>query len=273
MSRYHGKDASNSVLTFQKAKKEGRKLSMVTCYDASFARLVDHSGIDMVLVGDSLGNVIMGHDDTTQVTMEEMLHHSRAVSRNLLKPMLCVDMPFLSYQVSPEQALENAGVLVQKGGAQCVKMEGGRSLAPQVKKLVQAGIPVVGHLGLTPQMINTLGGYRVQGREEYQKQELIADAKALEDAGVFALVLELVPSKLAQTITQDLCIPTIGIGAGPFCDGQVLVLQDLLGFDEQFSPKFLKKYANLGSIVTEALTKFDQEVKDGVFPSPEHSFS
>ena len=245
---------------------------MVTCYDASFARLVDHSGIDMVLVGDSLGNVIMGYDDTTQVTMGDMLHHSRAVSRVLRKPLLCVDMPFLSYQTSPEQALENAGKLVQMGGAQCVKMEGGQSITPQVKKLVQAGIPVMGHLGLTPQKINTLGGYRIQGREEAQKQELIADAKALEDSGAFALVLELVPSELAKTITESLNIPTIGIGAGKYCDGQVLVLQDLLGFDEGFDPKFLKKYANLGPSVCEALSRFDQEVKEGVFPSPEHSF-
>ena len=273
MSRYHGNEASNSVLTIQKYKEEGRKLSMVTCYDASFARLVEHSGIDMVLVGDSLGNVIMGHEDTTEVTMSHMLHHSRAVSRVLRKPLLCVDMPFLSYQISPEQALENAGRLVQEGGAQCVKLEGGRSITPQVRKLVQAGIPVMGHLGLTPQKINTLGGYRIQGREEVQKQELIADAKALEDAGVFALVLELVPSELAKSITKSLSIPTIGIGAGQSCDGQVLVLQDLLGFDERFEPRFLKKYANLGPLVSQALTRFDQEVKDGVFPSAEHSFS
>lgn len=273
MSRYHGREASNSVLTIQQAKQEGRKLSMVTCYDACFARLVDHSGIDMVLVGDSLGNVIMGHEDTTQVTMSDMLHHSKAVSRVLRKPLLCVDMPFLSYQVSPEQALENAGSLVQQGGAQCVKLEGGRSLIPQVKKLVQAGIPVMGHLGLTPQKINTLGGYRIQGRDEEQRRELLADAKALEDAGVFALVLELVPSELAGAITESLQIPTIGIGAGHSCDGQVLVLQDLLGFDEGFEPKFLKKYANLGPLVSQALTRFDQEVKDGVFPSAKHSFS
>ncbi|NRA43719.1 MAG: 3-methyl-2-oxobutanoate hydroxymethyltransferase [Oligoflexales bacterium] len=272
MSRHHGKEASNSVITIQKAKHEGRKLSMVTCYDASFARLVDRSGIDIVLVGDSLGNVIMGHEDTTQVTMNDMLHHSKAVSRVLRKPLLCVDMPFLSYQISPEQALDNAGRLIQQGGAQCVKLEGGRNLVPQVKKLVQAGIPVMGHLGLTPQKINTLGGYRIQGREEEQQKELIADAKALEDAGVFALVLELVPSELAKTVTDTLSIPTIGIGAGGHCDGQVLVLQDLLGFDEGFEPKFLKKYANLGALISESLARFDQEVKDGVFPSADHSF-
>lgn len=261
-----------SVQTIKKRKLEGQRLSMVTCYDASFARIVDRAGIDIVLVGDSLGSVMLGLKDTTQVTLADMLHHCAAVQRVLTKPLLCADMPFLSYQVSAAQALKNAGVLIQKGGAHCVKMEGGRSIVPQVQSLVEAGIPVMGHLGLTPQKIHLLGGYKVQGREVKQRETLIADALALETAGAFALVLELVPQDLAAELTQRLSIPTIGIGAGPHCDGQVLVLQDLLGFNPDFNPKFLKKYADFATLAKEALQQYDREVKEGVFPDPSQSY-
>ncbi len=257
--------------TLQKRKHDGQKISMITCYDAAFAALIEQSTIDMVLVGDSLGNVILGLKDTIPVTMEHMLHHTAAVSRGLKRAMLVADMPFLSYNISVEQALRNAGRLVQKGGAHAVKLEGGAAILPQVKAIVAAGIPVVGHLGLTPQSIHTLGGYRVQGRGE-QGKELLEAAKGLAEAGACALVLELVPQPLAAEVTRELSIPTIGIGAGPDTDGQVLVLHDLLGFNSEFTPKFLKRYANLGESVLKAVKQYDSEVKSGQFPGPEHSF-
>ncbi len=244
---------------------------MVTCYDAAFASLIEKTAIDMVLVGDSLGNVILGLKDTIPVTMEHMVHHTAAVARVLRRPMLVADMPFLSYNISIEQALRNAGRLIQEGGAQAVKLEGGAAIVPQVKALVAAGIPVVGHLGLTPQSIHTLGGYKVQGRGA-QGDELLADAQLLAAAGVCALVLELVPQPLALAVTKALSVPTIGIGAGPETDGQVLVLHDLLGFNGEFTPKFLKKYANLGELVVQAVSRYDADVKEGHFPGPEHSF-
>jgi 3-methyl-2-oxobutanoate hydroxymethyltransferase len=246
---------------------------MVTCYDAAFARLIERSPVDMVLVGDSLGGVMLGYEDTTRVTMDDMVHHTAAVSRVLHRPFLCADLPFLSYQVSPTEALRNGGRLVQEGGAQGVKLEGGQSVVPQVRALVGAGIPVMGHLGLTPQSLHMLGGYKVQGRGEQARQQMLADALALEEAGIFALVLELIPRELAAEITARLRIPTIGIGAGPDCDGQVLVLHDLLGFDRGFSPRFLKKYANLDSIVGESLAQFHHEVRSQVFPAESNSFS
>ena len=272
MSRYQGKDASLSTVSIRNKKKAGQKISMVTCYDAAFARLVDASGIDMVLVGDSLGNVMLGFEDTTKVTLEHMIHHSACVSRVIKRPVVCADMPFLSYNLSTKDALQNAGQLVQKGGAQCVKIEGGRGVCPQVGVLVEAGIPVMGHLGLTPQKVHLFGGYRVQGRGDSERKAMLEDARALERAGAFALVLELVPESLAAEITRALDIPVIGIGAGPHCDGQVLVLQDLLGFDDTFNPKFLRKYARLGEQIEGALKAYDRDVKSGHFPDDEHSF-
>lgn len=271
MSKYAQK-GSITISQILAAKGEKRRLAAITCYDSAFARLIDQTPVDIVLVGDSLGNVMLGHDNTIPVTVDDMVHHTAAVARILTRPFLCADMPFLSYNVSVEQALTNAGRLVQAGGAQGVKVEGGRSVVPQVKALVDAGIPVMGHLGLTPQSVHQMGGYRVQGRGPDAQKALLDDAKALEAAGAFALVLEMVPLDLAAKVTAELRIPTIGIGAGPKCDGQIIVLHDILGFDEGFNPKFLKKYADLGKAVRDAVTAYDRDVKSGAFPTMEHSF-
>lgn len=271
MSKYTQR-GSVTVTQILAAKSQGRRLSAVTCYDSAFAKLIDTTEIDIVLVGDSLGNVVLGYESTIPVTIQHMCHHTAAVARVLTRPFLCADMPFLSYNLSVEQALTNAGILVQQGGAQGVKLEGGKTILPQVKALVSAGIPVMGHLGLTPQSVHQMGGYKVQGRGADAAQHLIDDALALEEAGVFSLVLEMVPSSLAARLQGMLKIPTIGIGAGPECDGQILVLHDLLGFDAGFNPKFLKKYANLGGLITDALKAYDQDVKNKVFPSDEHGF-
>lgn len=262
-----------TVRTVLNKYRDQEKLAMVTCYDSSFGRLVEASAVDMVLVGDSLGNVMMGYDSTVPVKMQDMIHHSAAVSRVLKTPLLCADMPFLSYHVSVEQAVSNAGSLIQDGGAEAVKLEGGREVVPAIRRIVQAGIPVLGHLGLTPQSIHALGGYQVQGRGDEKAKRLIEDAKALQEAGVFALILELVPAALAEKITAALDIPTIGIGAGVHTSGQVLVLQDLLGFDGQFRPKFLKQYANVGDTISAALASYVADVKSAEFPSQQHSFS
>jgi 3-methyl-2-oxobutanoate hydroxymethyltransferase len=251
----------------------GRKISMVTCYDSSFARLVEKSDVDMVLVGDSLGNVMLGYDNTIPVTMDDMLHHCKAVSRVLMRPFICGDMPFLSYQVSTEQAVRNAGRLIQEGGCHGVKVEGGRAIAASVAAIVNAGIPVMGHLGLTPQSIHKLGGYKVQARSDEARRILLEDAEALAKAGAFSLVLEMVPRDLAKEVTAKIGIPTIGIGAGPDCSGQVLVLQDMLGFDSDFNPKFLKKYLDLGGAITNALNEYHGEVTAGQFPAASQSFS
>jgi 3-methyl-2-oxobutanoate hydroxymethyltransferase len=261
-----------TVLDLQKMKAENAKIAMVTAYDATMARLVDAAGVDMVLVGDSLGMVIQGMEDTLSVTLDDMAYHGRCVARGLQQAHLTVDMPFMSYQVSPEQALENAGKLVQLGKAQSVKLEGGERSAPAIEKIVTAGIPVVGHIGLTPQSVNTLGGWRVQGRSDDSSDQLIRDALAVQDAGAFCLVLEMVPCELASEVTAALSIPTVGIGAGPECDGQVLVCNDLLGFDLGFSPKFLKRYAELQHPITDAISQYVAEVRDGIFPADEHSF-
>ncbi len=271
MSKHDGQTAQITVKNLLKRKADQQKISMITCYDAAFGSIIDKTGIDMVLVGDSMGNVVLGFKDTIPVTMDMMVHHTRAVSRTVKRAFLVADMPFLSYNLSVEQALANAGRLIQEGGAQAVKVEGGAAIIPQVKAMVQAGIPVVGHLGLTPQSINTLGGYRVQGRGE-EGTRLLNDAKLLAEAGVCSIVLELVPQGLAKDVTAAVSVPTIGIGAGPDCDGQVLVIHDMLGFPSEFSPKFLKKYANLGETITSAVARYDQEVKDGSFPAPEHTF-
>jgi 3-methyl-2-oxobutanoate hydroxymethyltransferase len=253
-------------------KRKGRKIVMVTCYDATFARLVDRADIDAVLVEDSLGNVIQGHETTLPVTLEDVIYHSRAVSRGLKRPLLVADLPFMTYQVSREEALRNAGRLMQEGRAQAVKLEGGVRVAETVAMLVEMGIPVMGHIGLTPQSVHGFGGYRIQGRGDEAASRLKADAKALEQAGVFSIVLEGIPTDLAREITESVSVPTIGIAAGPHCDGQVLVLYDLLGLDDTFTPRFVKHYAHLSGTVQVALEQFADEVRDGIFPAPEHSF-
>ncbi|MFN3202886.1 MAG: 3-methyl-2-oxobutanoate hydroxymethyltransferase [Bradymonadia bacterium] len=261
------------ISTTQLARKarEDRKISMVTCYDATFARLVEAAEIDAILIGDSLGMVIQGHDHTLPVTLDEIIYHCRAVARGSSRPHLVGDMPFGSYQVSPEQALASAARIMKEGGVQAVKLEGGAVHADAVRKITQAGIPVMGHLGLTPQSVHQFGGYKIQGRDDDAAERMISDALTLQDAGAYALVLEGIPQALATQITAALSIPTIGIGAGPGCDGQVLVLYDLLGLDDRFSPKFLKKYDDLQSRVVGALSSYAREVQAGEFPSAAHS--
>jgi 3-methyl-2-oxobutanoate hydroxymethyltransferase len=259
------------IPTLLKRKENGHKISMVTCYDSAFGHLVEKSSIDVVLVGDSLGNVMLGFDSTIPVTIEDMVHHCAAVTRSVKRPFVVGDLPFMTYATC-ENALKNSALLMQKGGVQAVKIEGGEQVCPQVSALVGAGIPVMGHLGLTPQSVHALGGYKVQGTTDQAADEMIRNAKALETAGAFAVVLEMVPRSLAKKITKALKIPTIGIGAGSDCDGQVLVLHDLLGFDSEFSPKFLKKYAALGDVILKSLSEYDKDVKSGVFPDSEHSF-
>jgi len=262
----------NTVVTFQKAKDDGKKLTMLTAYDYSTAKLIDKSGINSILVGDSLGNVMLGYKDTLSVTMEDMIHHGKAVSRGAENALLVVDMPFMSYHTSVYDAVVNAGRLVKEAGAEAVKLEGGTVVCPQIKAIAEAQIPVMAHLGLTPQSINALGGYKAQGRDEETAKQLIEDAKAAEAAGAFALVLECIPAKLAKYITAMLKIPTIGIGAGGFCDGQVLVYQDMLGMYSDFSPKFVKRYAQLGDAMQTAFHHFIKEVEEGIFPAAEHEY-
>ena len=263
----------NTVATFRKAKEEGKKLSMLTAYDYSTASLLDEAGIHGILVGDSLGNVILGYEDTISVTMEDMIHHGAAVSRGAKNALVVVDMPFMSYQGSVYDALNNAGRLMKEGRANAVKLEGGKEVAPQIKAIVQAGIPVMGHLGLTPQSINALGGYKVQGKDESAAQKLLEDAKTIAEAGVFSIVLECVPSALAEVITKAVDVPTIGIGAGAGCDGQILVYQDMLGMFSDFTPKFVKRYANIGEAMREAFRTYIAEVSEGIFPKTEHGYS
>ena len=263
----------NTVATFRKAKEEGKKLSMLTAYDYSTASLLDEAGIHGILVGDSLGNVILGYEDTISVTMEDMIHHGAAVSRGAKNALVVVDMPFMSYQGSVYDALNNAGRLMKEGRANAVKLEGGKEVAPQIKAIVQAGIPVMGHLGLTPQSINALGGYKVQGKDESAAQKLLEDAKTIAEAGVVSIVLECVPSALAEVITKAVDVPTIGIGAGAGCDGQILVYQDMLGMFSDFTPKFVKRYANIGEAMREAFRTYIAEVSEGIFPKTEHGYS
>ena len=253
-------------------KKAGRKIVCVTAYDALFGRLVDEAGVDCVLVGDSVNQVLAGEPSTLSATVEQMVYHGRAARRGVQRALLVVDMPFLSYQVSREEALRNCGRVMQETGAQAVKLEGGAGMAETVRALVDIGIPVMGHVGLTPQSVHALGGYRVQGRDAEAAARLEADALALEAAGCFAVVLELVPAPLAARISAALAIPTIGIGAGPGCDGQVLVLPDLLGLNDRFAPKFLKRYANLADDVRRAVGSFADEVRRGAYPDDAHSF-
>lgn len=261
-----------TVATFLKMKQENQKISMLTCYDYTTAKIIDSSNVDAVLVGDSLGNVVLGYEDTLSVTMNDMITFSAAVARGCKQKLVVVDMPFMSYQVSVEKALENAGRLMKEGRANAVKLEGGRSILAQVKAIVDAGIPVMGHLGMTPQSVNAFGGHKVQGKTLEAAQKLIDDALALQEAGVFSIVLECVPAKLAALVSEKLAVPTIGIGAGAQCDGQVLVYKDMLGMYQDFSPKFVKHYANFAIEMTDAFNQYDAEVKQGIFPALEHTF-
>lgn len=263
----------NSVLTIQEQKNNGDKIAMLTAYDYSTAKLVDGSGVNMILVGDSLGMIMLGYRDTLEVTMEDMIHHSRAVSRGTENALLVTDMPFMSYQASVYDAVTNAGRLMKEGLANAVKLEGGREFAPHIRAITDASIPVMGHLGLTPQSVNVFGGFKVQGKSEAAAKKLIEDAKILEEAGAFAIVLECVPAKLAEFVSKEITIPTIGIGAGAGCDGQVLVYQDMLQMFSGFKPKFVKHFANIGAAMDEAFKKYITEVKEGSFPAPEHSFT
>ncbi len=262
----------NTVLTFQQAKENGEKLTMLTAYDYSTAKLIDEAGVNSILVGDSLGNVILGYEDTISVTMEDMIHHGAAVARGAKNALVVIDMPFMSYQTSVYDALVNAGRLMKEGRGDAVKLEGGVEVCPQIKAIVDAGIPVCAHIGLTPQSINAFGGFKVQGKSEAAAKKLLEDAKAVEEAGAFAVVIEGVPAKIAALITEQLHIPTIGIGAGKDCDGQVLVYQDMLGMFSDFTPKFVKRYANIGEVMKEAFQNYIKEVQDGVFPAEENTY-
>lgn len=271
-----GRNSKVTHLVLRQMKEQGERIAMLTAYDASFARLCDQAGTDVLLVGDSLGMVIQGGDNTLGVTMEHMIYHCRAVARGVSaatgRSMVVGDLPFMSYQTGVDEALRNAGRLIKEGEAEAVKLEGGAEYADLVSRMARIGIPVMGHIGLTPQSIHSLGGYRVQGREQQQAEKLVSDAEALADAGCFAIVLECVPKELAAEITARLPIPTIGIGAGPDCDGQVLVLYDLLGMNEEFRPRFVKRYDNLALRVRTAIDSYISEVRDGEFPAPEHTF-
>ena len=265
-----------TIRDLQKMKGTGEKIAMVTAYDAAIARLVDDAGADAILVGDSLGMVVQGHDSTLPVTVEHMVYHAAAVRRGMGRSQgrahLTVDMPFGSYQASADDAVKSAMRLVAEGGAEAVKLEGGSDYADVIRRVVRAGIPVMGHIGLTPQSVHRMGGYVVQGKDSEKAHLLLRDARALEEAGCFALVLECIPSELARVITGQISIPTIGIGAGPHCDGQVLVVNDLLGFDAAFKPKFVKRYADVGGSVAGAVGAYVRDVHEGAFPAEEHSF-
>lgn len=262
----------NTTATFKKAKEEKQKITMLTAYDYSFAKLMDEAGINSILVGDSVGMVCLGYEDTLPVTMEDMIHHTKAVARGAKNALVVADMPFMSYQTSVYDAVVNAGRLIKEGGAQAVKLEGGFEVTEQIKAIVDASIPVVAHIGLTPQSVNTFGGFKVQGKSEAAAQKLLDEARAVEKAGAFAVVMECVPAKLAAKITEELSIPTIGIGAGAGCDGQVLVYQDMLGLFNDFTPKFVKQFANVGEIVKGAFEGYIREVQEGTFPAQEHTF-
>jgi len=262
----------STVLDLPAMKAAGRRIVMLTCYDAVFARLLDQAGVDVLLVGDSLNQVIAGEETTLSATLDQMIYHAAAVRRGAPRTLMMVDLPFLTYQVSIPEAIRNAGRVLQETGAQCVKLEGGRPMADTVRALVDRGIPVMGHLGLTPQSVHALGGYRVQARDEAHAQQLLTDAYALQDAGACAIVLELVPAALARRVSSALAIPTIGIGAGAGCDGQVLVLQDMLGLNPGFAPRFLRKFADVGQVAGDGVKEYVRTVKSGEYPGPEHTF-
>jgi 3-methyl-2-oxobutanoate hydroxymethyltransferase len=253
-------------------KAKGERIVTLTCYDALFARLLDECGVDVLLVGDSVNQVLAGAETTLSATLDQMIYHTRSVRRGCARALVVCDMPFLTYQVSREDAIRHCGRVLAETGCQAVKLEGGRTIAETVRALVDVGIPVMGHLGLTPQSVHALGGYRVQGRDDGTADRLLADAHALEAAGAFAVVLELMPAPVASRITKALGIPTIGIGAGPACDGQVLVLHDMLGLNDRFEAKFIKRYAALAQNVRDAVKVFGAEVREGRYPGPEHSF-
>lgn len=260
-----------TTLTFRQKKERGEPITMLTAYDYPTSLAMDKAGVDAILVGDSLAMVVLGYENTLPVTMEEMLHHSRAVARGAKSSLLIGDMPFMSYQVSVEEAVRNAGRFLQQGGMDAVKLEGGRERADAVRAIVGAGIPVMGHIGLTPQSVNQLGGFRAQGKTAVAAKRLLEDAKILEEAGAFSLVLESVPARLAEVISKQISIPTIGIGAGAGCDGQVLVTHDLLGLFDRFTPKFVKKYANLHEMMQKAFAEYVDDVETKRFPAVEHT--
>lgn len=261
-----------TILDFLAMKKGGEKITFLTAYDATFVKILDEAGIDGVLVGDSLGMVIQGKPNTLEVTVEDIIYHTSIVSRGITTAHLVADMPFMSYQNSKEEALKNAGRLIKEGKAESVKLEGGKFVADSVFHIQKSGIPVMGHIGLTPQSIHQMGGFKIQGREERKRDELLRDAKILEEAGAFSIVLEGIPALLAKEITESLKIPTIGVGAGPHCDGQVLVIYDLLGMDNSFIPKFAKRYANLHEVINGAVKNYIEEVRSEKFPAEENSF-
>jgi 3-methyl-2-oxobutanoate hydroxymethyltransferase len=261
-----------TVLDLVAMKAAGRRIVMLTCYDAAFARLLEQADVDVLLVGDSVNQVLAGQETTLSATLDQMIYHASAVCRGSRRALVFVDLPFLTYQVTIPDAIRNAGRVLQESGAHGVKLEGGRHMADTVRALVERGIPVIGHLGLTPQSVHALGGYRVQGRDPSGAETLLEDARLLQDAGACAIVLELLPAELARRISLAITIPTVGIGAGPGCDGQVLVLHDMLGLNETFNPKFLKRYAELGDAVRRAVRSFAEEVRSGVYPGTEHSF-
>lgn len=261
-----------SVTDIKAMKKRGEKIVMITAYDYPSARLVEEAGVPLILVGDTLGMVVLGYDTTVPVTVEDIIHHAKAVVRGTSKTHVVADMPFMSYQTGPEEALRNAGRLLKEAGAQSVKLEGGTAVAPTVKKLVDAGIPVMGHIGLTPQSVNQFGGYKVQGKTPAAAVKLINDAVALQEAGAYAVVLELVPAQLAQVISERIDIPTIGIGAGPGCDGQVQVFHDILGLFTEFLPKHAKRYAEIGEAIVAAVREYADDVREGRFPTDKESF-
>ncbi len=262
----------NTAITFREAKAKGEKITMLTAYDYSMAKIIDSSGINGILVGDSVGMVCLGYEDTISVTMEDMIHHTRAVARGTENALVVADMPFMSYQTSVYDAVFNAGRLMKEGRAQCVKLEGGVGMCDRIEAITKASIPVMAHIGLTPQSVNSLGGFKVQGKSEEAAKELIEAAKAVEKAGAFSVVLECVPAKLSEIISKEISIPTIGIGAGASCDGQILVYQDMLGMFNDFTPKFVKKYADLGATMTEAFKAYIEDVSKGIFPALEHGF-
>ncbi|HEY1812688.1 MAG TPA: 3-methyl-2-oxobutanoate hydroxymethyltransferase [Kofleriaceae bacterium] len=262
-----------TIHTLRQMKERGEKIAVLTAYDATFARLFDESGADMLLVGDSLGMVVQGHDTTLPVTLDEIIYHTRAVMRGVRRAHVIGDMPFMTYQASIEQGLANAGRLMKEGGCHSIKLEGGAQHAELVRRLVASGIPVMGHIGLTPQSYHQLGGFKVQGRDHGGRERLLADARALEEAGAYALVLEAIPADIAREITDALTIPTIGIGAGAGCDGQVLVSYDMLGMDESFKPRFVRRFATLGETIKDAVAQYVGEVRGATFPSDAESFA
>lgn len=254
-------------------KQKGQRITALTAYDAPTAKLLNEAGVDVILVGDSVGNVKLGYENTIPVTLEEMIHHVRAVKRGNSRALLVADMPFLTYEIDVKEAARAAGRLIKEAGAEAVKLEGGIEIAPTIKELLRINIPVMGHLGLTPQAVHRLGGYKVQGRRPQEAEKMLTDSRILEGAGVFAIVLEAIPAELASEITRKVAVPTIGIGAGAECDGQILVSDDMLGMGDQISPKFVKRYANLRPEMLKAVQQYVKEVQDAAFPGPEHAYT